>query len=416
MKLVRPLAIVLLALVPGCVVPSETGGPPGHINELPRALTPQEHRLIEADNRFAIRLLKQATLDTRDTLPNLFISPLSVAMALAMTYNGAAGTTEDAMRATLELDSMTVPEVNASYRSLIQMLENLDPHVQFEIANAIWYKQGYTVAQPFLDANRTFYDAQVTALDFTSPTAPATINDWVSRQTHGLIDHIIDPPIPDYQRLYLIDAIYFKGDWTVQFDKELTQPRPFHQDDGSTINVPTMSRGLAKLRSNRLPNALVIDLPYGGEAFSMTIVVPDDTSSIEHLVDGLTPAQWNAWTGNLHSVEAEVRMPKFKLKNDLNLIPTLDALGMGIAFSDFANFSRIHTPSELAITEVKHATYVDVNEEGTVAAAVTSVGIGLVCACGPTLFVIDRPFLFALRENLSGTILFLGVIRRPPVN
>jgi len=415
MKLVRPLAIALLALVPACVVPSETGGPPGHINELPRALTPQEHRLIEADNRFAIKLLKHATLDTRDTLPNLFISPLSVAMALAMTYNGAAGTTEDAMRATLELDGMTVPEVNASYRSLIQVLEHLDSHVQFEIANSIWYKRGYTVAQPFLDANRTYYDAQVTALDFASPTAPVTINDWVSAQTHGLIDHIIDPPIPDYQRLYLIDAIYFKGDWTVQFDKELTQPRPFYQDDGSTIDVPTMSRGLAKLRSNRLPNALVIDLPYGGEAFSMTIVVPDDTSSVERLVDGLTPAQWNAWTDNLHSVEAEVRMPKFKLKNDLNLIPTLDALGMGIAFSDIADFSRIHTPSELAITEVKHATYVDVNEEGTVAAAVTVVGVGLTSA-GPSVFVIDRPFLFALRENLSGTILFLGVIRRPPMN
>ena len=122
-----------------------------------------------------------------------------------MTYNGAAGTTEAAMRSTLELDSMSVADVNVAYRGLIEMLRNLDPHVRFQIANSIWYKQGYTIEQPFLAANHDYYDAQVTALDFTSPTAPATINNWVSQQTHGLIDHIVDA-IPDYMRLYLIDA------------------------------------------------------------------------------------------------------------------------------------------------------------------------------------------------------------------
>src|SRR5213078_4404211 len=281
----------------------------------------------QADNRFAISLLKQVTADTRDTVPNLFISPLSVAMALAMTYNGAAGTTEAAMRSTLELDSISVADVNVAYRSLIEMLRNLDQHVQFQIANSIWYKQGYTIEQPFLDANHQYYDAQVTALDFTSPTAPATINNWVSQQTQGVIDKIVDQ-IPDYMRLYLIDAVYFNGDWTVQFDPDHTKPAPFRLDDGSYATVPTMARGLAELRRADRPNVTIVDLPYGGAAFSMTIVLPTDTSSVDRLVTGLTPQQWDEWVASLHSAEAEVHLPKFKLTNDLNLIPSLASLGM----------------------------------------------------------------------------------------
>src|SRR5258708_8219485 len=192
---------VLLSLLMGACL-KELVVPPPRITALPRALTPAEQQLIQADNRFAIKLLKHASADTRDTLSNLFVSPLSVAMALAMTYNGAAGTTEDAMRATLELDSMSVAEVNESYRSLISLLRELDPHVQLQIATSIWYKQGYTVLQPFLDANHVYYDARVSALDFSSPAAPDTINRWVTEQTHGVIDRIVDA-IPDGMRLYL---------------------------------------------------------------------------------------------------------------------------------------------------------------------------------------------------------------------
>ena len=190
MKPFRLPAIALALLTVGCS--KDPVGPPPRITALPRALTSHEQQLIQADNRFAIKLLKQATADTRDTVVNLFVSPLSVAMALAMTYNGAAGTTEEAMRATLELDGMSVAEVNASYRSLIKVLRELDPHVRFQIANSIWYLQGYSVEPAFLAANRDYYDAQVTALDFSSPAAPATINAWVDQQTHGVIDRIVD--------------------------------------------------------------------------------------------------------------------------------------------------------------------------------------------------------------------------------
>ena len=407
-------ATAVVLVVVGCGKDPVSPGAPPRITALPRALTAQEQQIIQADNRFAIKLLKETYQDSRDTLPNLFVSPLSVAMALGMTYNGAATTTEAAMRSTLELDSMTVDEVNQANQSLITLLRGLDPRVQFEIANSIWYRLGFTVEQPFLDANRTYYDARVQALDFTAPTAVPTINAWVNDQTHGKIKDIISA-IPDDVMMYLINAIYFKGDWTQQFDKDLTAPLPFHLQDGSTVSVPTMTYGtMASIRTTATPTARIIDLPYGGAAFSMTIVLPDENVTVDSVLSTMTLNDWNSWIAALDSAKAELYLPKFKLENNLSLVNPLAGLGMGIAFTDFADFSRINRDGGLKITDVLHKTYVDVNEEGTEAAAVTAVVVGTTCACGPQPVRVDRPFVFALRENLSGTILFMGVIRQPP--
>jgi len=408
----KPLRLLALALPLAVACSKEPVGPAPRITALPRALTTHEQQLIQADNRFAIKLLKEANAETRDTLLNLFVSPLSAAMALAMTYNGAAGTTAMAMDTTLELDGMPVGDVNASNQSLIALLRGLDPHVNFQIANSIWYRQGLAVEQPFIDANRTYFDAQVEGLDFTAATAAPTINAWVDQQTHGLIKQIVADPVPGDVLMYLMNAIYFKGDWTRQFDKTLTEQRPFHLENGSTVSVPTMTYGAeAPIRHASIPLGTVIDLPYGGEAFSMTIVLPRDTVGVDAVLAGMTLDAWNAWTAALDSSRTQLYMPKFKLENDLTFKPTLAALGMGVAFSDMADFSGIHQGGGLLITDVKQRTYVDVNEAGTTAAAVTSVVVGLTSA-PPTLYV-NRPFIFALRENLSGTILFMGVIRHP---
>ncbi|MGH7644836.1 MAG: serpin family protein [Gemmatimonadales bacterium] len=385
------------------------------ITALPRDLTAAEQSLIQADNRLAIKLLRQAAADTRDSLANLFLSPLSVAMALAMTYNGAAGTTEAAMRATLELEGMTIAEVNEAYRSLIDLLRGLDPRVRFQIANSIWYRHDFTVEPAFLDVNRTAYDARVEALDFRSPAASRTINDWVKNETNGLIPEIVETPLPDWALMYLINAIYFKGDWTQQFDKRRTAPRPFHLVDGSITNVAMMTHGAeADVRQVWDPAVQVLELPYGGRAYTMTIVMPRDPAGIDALVRDLTAAQWDGWVAALDSSESEVFLPKFRLTNDLLLNSTLTALGMAPAFDcdppETADFTRM-TPQQVCITRVKHKTYVDVNEEGTEAAAVTAVEMGPTSA--PLPIVVDRPFLFAVRENLSGTIVFMGVIRNP---
>ena len=411
MKPIRLTAIALASLVLACT--QDPVGPPPRIMALPRALTVQEQQLIQADNRLAIKLLKQASVDTRDSVPNLFVSPLSVAMALTMTYNGAAGETEAAMRSTLELDSMTLDEVNAANQSLIALLRGLDPHVKFQIANSIWYRLGFRVEQPFLDANRTYFDARVDSLDFSDPGAAQTINNWVNAQTNGLIPEIVPSPLPNDALMYLIDAMYFKGDWTQQFDKALTAPRAFHLTDGSTVQVPTMTFGQeAAIRRASTSQGRMIDLSYGGAAFSMTILLPAENLNVDSLLANLTLDDWNTGVAALDTFVTEFYLPKFKLENSLTLNATLSALGMGVAFSDFADFTRM-TPSGVKISQVKHRTYVDVNEEGTEAAAVTSVGMEPT-SVGPPVFKVDRPFVFALRENLSGTILFMGVIRHPP--
>ena len=403
-------ALVLLACGPEGPVTA-----PAPITALPRALTGAEQDLIAIANRFALTLLGRVTAGQAPA-GNLFLSPLSVAMALAMTYNGAAGTTADAMRATLGLEGMTAAETNEAYRGLIALLRGLDPRVRFTLANSIWYRQDFAVEQPFLDATRVFYDARVAPLDFASPVAAQTINDWVSAQTQGRITEIVEPVLPAQAMMYLINAIYFKGDWTQQFDRARTAPRPFRLADGSTVSVPTMTHGReADVRVYRDGAVEVLDLPYGGRAFSMTIVMPAEPAGIDALVAGLTLGHWDGWIAGLDSTASEVYLPKFVLSSDLLLNSTLGALGMGIAFDcdppEMADFTRMHVPQEVCITRVKHKSFVDVNEEGTEAAAVTAVEVGVTSA--PMPIAVDRPFVFAIRESLSGTILFVGVMRNP---
>ncbi len=383
------------------------------ILELPRQLTVAEEQLVEADNRFAFKLFRQVNTEEENGA-NVFISPLSVGMALGMTYNGAAGTTRDAMQETLELQDLTLQEVNESYQSLIQLLIELDPHVEMLIANSIWYRQGIQVVPAFIDLNRQYFDAEVTALNFDAPSAANTINDWVHDKTQGRIARIVEPPIPSLTIMYLINAIYFKGDWTSKFDKDLTRDAPFTLADGSQASVPTMSSGAKiSLRAFGDSEVLVADLPYGGQAFSMTLVVPRDESRIIELSKTLTRDRWDTWITALQDDSIEVVMPKFTLEYDVTLNDVLKALGMAVAFSDTeADFSNLYAGPERAyISEVKHKTFVEVNEEGTTAAAVTSVNVAVTSA--PMVIRVDRPFIFAIRERLSGTILFMGRMMNP---
>ncbi|MDH3495730.1 MAG: serpin family protein [Gemmatimonadota bacterium] len=386
------------------------------ITALPRALTTAETDLIAADNQFAFKLLRAVAAE--ESGANLFISPLSVGMALGLAYNGAAGATQDAMRETLELAGLTESEINASYRSLIDLLRGLDPTVEFVIANSVWYRQDLPLLPAYLDLARTFFDAEVAALDFGSPNAVTTINAWVNTQTRGRITQIVEPPIPGDALAYLINAIYFKGDWTYQFDRGNTAPAPFQLADGTTRQVATMrSTEPIPIRYARVGTVTVGELAYGGDAYRMTIVVPDDPSDLRTLAANLTAGQWDAWLAAVDTLSLLVHLPRFQLSYERSLKDDLAALGMAIAFCDDPaqnfDFTRMFAgPERACITQVRHKTFVDVNEEGTEAAAVTSVEIGVTSA--PPMFLVDRPFLFAIREALSGTILFVGAIGDPP--
>ena len=391
------------------------GGEFGPINDLPRELSVAEQALVDADNRFAFKLFREIVAQ-EESGANVFVSPVSVAMALGMTYNGARGATRDAMQAVLELQAMDLQQVNEAYASLIALLRGLDPAVEFRIANSIWHRLDLPVRQAFIDLNQQYFAAQVTGLDFSLPSAAPTINEWVNVNTSGRITEIVDDPIDSDLVMFLINAIYFKGDWTFQFDKRLTSSENFQRADGSEVTVARMKHeGEIPFHYTFDNGVQVGDLAYGGGPYRMTVVLPPDPGALDALLADLTRERWDQWVSALDSIEGYVELPKFTLEYAVELKDVLTALGMGVAFRDGeADLSGIAMePGQLFISKVKHKTFVSVDEEGTEAAAVTSVGI--VPTSGPPSFIVDRPFFFVLRERLSGTILFMGKIADPSV-
>jgi len=382
----------------------------------PRALTAAEKHVVESDNKFGLRLFREIVKQEKDS--NVFISPLSVSMALGMTYNGAEGATEEAMRNVLELAGLTEQEINESYRSLIDLLTQLDPQVIFEIANSIWCREGFPVKEEFININRTYFDAEVAALDFNKPDASKTINGWVDEKTHGKITEIVSDPIDPETVMFLINAIYFKGAWTCEFDEEDTREDWFTLPDGSQIRCQMMRR---EDEFSYLENDLfqAIDLPYGNEKFSMTVFLPKPEVDIDSLISEFNQENWDSWLGSFASDSGKLYFPKFTLEYKIKLNDVLTALGMGIAFdgsrADFSGIAEVNPLANLYISKVLHKTFIEVNEEGTEAAAVTSVEVGITSIQPPHGFVmrVDRPFVFAIRENHSQTVLFMGKIVEP---
>jgi serpin B len=387
------------------------GEPTPVLEALPRALSAGEQKIIAANNDFSFALFRQ--LGAAESDSNVFVSPLSASMALGMAMNGASGTTFDEMRATLGFGTTSEPEIDQGYESLIALLRGLDPGVDFRIANSVWMRQGFPVAPSFLDATRTWFDAQATSLDFASPAAVKSINDWVSTATAGRIPTILDQ-IQSDEVMFLVNAIYFKGSWRAKFDPALTIDAPFHGIAGDQPAKLMHREGM--IRYLQTPAFSAVDLPYGNSAYSMSVVLPNAGQSVDAVLASLQADTWSASTAQLHEAEIDLYLPRLELTWGRMLIPDLQALGMRAAFDDrSADFSRISPAGPgLFITTVMQKTYVKVNEEGTEAAAVTNVGIGVTSAPVRIVFRVDRPYVFVIRERLSGTILFMGAIRRMP--
>jgi serine protease inhibitor len=368
-----------------------------------------EKTLVQSDNEFGLKLFKEIVREEKDK--NVFISPLSVSMALGMTYNGANGETREAMQKTLGLNGLSIEEVNQCYQHLIESLTSLDPKAKFQIANSIWYRLGLTPVEEFLNLCQKYFDAQVRGLDFNHPNATDTINGWVDQGTNGKIKEIINNPINPLTVMFLIDAIYFKGIWTYEFDKNKTRDDLFILPDGSVKPCQMMEqRGLYKYFENDTFQA--IDLPYGDGDFSMTIFLPVYGTNVDSLIAQFDQEKLNYWMSCFSSDSMDIYIPKFKLECELKLNDVLTTLGMGIAFTPYqADFTKMYKGVSVFIDEVKHKTFVEVNEEGTEAAAVTSVVIVLTSE-GYSMRV-NRPFVFMIRENKSQTILFIGKIVGP---
>ncbi len=406
-KFIFSLAVLIIALL--FYQCSEQLVSPGSKKPNPD-INQQEEKLAASSGVFGLKLFKK--ISNYEGNKNVFISPLSISMALGMTLNGASGSTYDSMKSVLELNGLTELEINESYKSLTDLLTSVDPKVVFNIANSIWYRNNMSFLQSFIETNKTYFNAEVKGLNFNDPSSVDVINSWVSQKTNGKIPEIIKDISPDMV-MYLINAIYFKGDWKYQFDINNTKDDIFTTADGSKVSCKMMEQGNNfSYFSNNLFQA--VELPYGDSSFSMIIILPNSGNGIDNILDQLNETNWNIWLKSLTIKEGELWLPKFEINYYLKLNDVLAIMGMGIAFSDGADFSRIFSSGGLCISEVLHKTYVKVDEEGTEAAAVTSVGVGTTSVGGSNFYMrVDRPFIYVIKDNYSNSILFIGKIINP---
>lgn len=376
-------------------------------------LSKKSLELLEADNAFGLDLFDEI-MQGAETGENVMISPLSVSLALGMTLNGAASTTREAMEETLGLQGFTPEEINQGYKSIIDQLLDLDPKVIMEIVNSIWYREDFNVQDDFIQTNKEHFYAEIRPLDFSRLDARDIINQWVSDMTHELIKEIIDQ-IPPQAVMYLINAMYFKGTWTYEFDPEESGMKPFYPEEGSSYEAAAMRQ---ETKLNYFQNDLLqlVELPYGDKNFSMLVFLPSGTNSCTDVLAEIDNDNWNSWTGQMAETDVLVQLPKFKFATFRLLNDPLSDMGMEIAFSGAADFTGINPAGNLFISRVLHKTFIDVNEEGTEAAAVTAVEMSFTSIGGdpgPVYFIADKPFLFAIRENSTGSILFIGKLSNP---
>jgi len=370
-----------------------------------RDLTSVEKSLVSADNNFGLNLFK--SLHSAKPNENLFISPLSVSLALGMTLNGANGETYEAIKTTLELNGFSEDDINKSYQTLIELLTNLDEEVVFNITNSIWHRDNFNVEQNFIDLNKEYFNAEVQGLNFSNPTSKDVINDWVYDKTNGLIDKILDENIPAEIVMYLINAIYFKGVWSNEFDTDDTKEESFNNYDGSVSSVPLMFQ---EEDFNYLENDKyqAVELMYGDSIYSMMVVLPKQGVDINNLADTLNVSDLS---NQYYSTGLHLYLPKFELEWKASLNSVLKSMGMDIAFNESqADFTRINPNGGLYIDEALHKSYIKVDEEGTEAAAITSIGVSLTSMPQTTYFRVDRPFIFVIRDHHSNTILFIGKV------
>ncbi len=406
----RSFTLLLMSsvILTGCsngLGPSDA--PPDELTNLPRPLSALEQDAIQAGNSFGVSLLKQ--IASEGPPRNVVISPFSASVALGMAYAGAGGSTATDMRRVLGWGERSREDIMSAYRELPELLLGLDDAVTVRSANAMWVRNPFQVRPQYVTDMRTFFGADVRSGDFGAATV-ADMNGWASEKTNGLIPTVVEQ-LTDEEVVMLMNALYFKGSWRTQFDPSRTQSQRFTQSNGATQQVPMMRR-TGRMAYAAFDGAQWAELPYGNTAYVMTLVLPDSATSVQSWLAASTAASLAAGLASLQEYSVELSLPRFKLKVGYQLKDALSAMGMSVAFDRFnADFTRI--ADNLFITHVKQDAYIDVNEEGTEAAAVTQVGIGLSSAPVIPVVTIDRSFLFFIRDRIGGTLLFAGLVDNP---
>lgn len=368
--------------------------------------------VISTNNDFGLELFGEVIANEEKA--NVMISPASVSLAMGMAYNGAETTTMEAFDSVFNYEGLTRAEVNEITRDLINTLITDSRNNLLDIANSVWVHSGFPVYESYLEMNRTYFNAEVSERDLQDPETIDIINDWVADKTHDKITEIITELSPA-ARMVLINALYFNCMWQTEFDPDETAEEPFYNEDGTEFGQVEMMTTEATFNVASPEGLQAVELPYKDEKFSMHLFLPAPGSTVDELIGDLNGETWDEWmSAYTETDEVQVTMPKFKFEYDRSLVDDLKEMGLGVAFTDMADFSGI-SEIPLLISEVIHKTYIDVNEEGTEAAAVTAVVFDLtsVGPSGPLVLRFDRPFLFAITENSSNSIVFIGKVSEP---
>jgi serine protease inhibitor len=373
-------------------------------------LTQKELSLVESGNNFAFDIFKEILKSTPGT-DNIIVSPLSISYALSMTVNGANNATRDSMLKALRVSNLTLGELNNANKYLTEALLSVDKRVLISIANSVWTENNFVVKKPFNDVLTGFYNSEARSFDITDLTAPAQMNKWIENHTNGLIKNMIDK-LNDNTVMLLINAIYFKGKWQAQFDKSATTSRPFSISDGSTVNAPSMHQSETH-KLYKGSGFILAEVPYGQGNFVMDIILPDE-NSFSSVIPVFSGNNFNTWVNTLSEKKVNLYLPRFKYDFKKKLKETLTSMGMGLAFTDAADFSNI-SDIGLLINEVTHQAYIETNEEGTEAAAATVVDIGTtsVGPNDPVLVDVNHQFIYIIRETTTNSILFMGRVTNP---
>ncbi len=378
---------------------------------VPINLNATQTALVKSGNTFAFDIFR-LILENSDESQNIIISPLSISYGLSMTVNGADGATREAMLNALRVNGITPEEINAPYKDLTEALLSVDKRVIMSIANSVWTEDDFAVKKSFIDILTSYYDAESKSFDIDDVNAPKKINEWISGKTNGLIREMVDK-LNDNTVMLLINAIYFKGKWKLQFDPDDTSEKPFYKPSGNQSDVQMMKQ-TEDFRVYDGDGFILAEFPYGQGNFVMDIILPDTKTGTGGILPSFTGGAFAAWVDQLGEREVKVSIPRFKYGYKKKLKEILTDMGMGIAFTDAADFTNIAETPPLLINDVTHQAFIETNEEGTEAAAATIVDIGVTSMPPPPLeFNADHSFLYIIREIETNSIIFMGRVADP---
>ncbi len=380
---------------------------------VPIELNAKSASLVKSSNIFGVELYKQLLQKDKEK-ENSLVSPLSVFQALSMTRLGANGETKNEMTDVLAFDTSLGNDLDEYQLKITEALMKADSKVTLDIANSIWYRDDITVQPDFIKSNKENYNAEVKSLDFSDAEgAKTTINNWVNEKTRSKIPEIVSEINPMHI-MFLINATYFYGSWKYAFDSKATKEEDFMPEEGEKLKVDMMHQE-AKLRYSQNNTFSMAELPYGNGHFNMVVLLPKNEKKVDNVIAELSNEKWTTWMQNLEEKEIKLSFPKFKFVGDYELNDPLINMGMPLAFSGKADFTGILSNGGIYISKVKHKTFIEVDEKGTEAAAVTSVEVNVTSIEEPTAidFIANKPFVFAITEKDTNSILFLGKFMKP---